>query len=284
MTYYFDIKKDDIIGTTGKMRILNSFINLCEMKRHICYPRLTINGEDMWGKYFEMNFDPSVYAISKELPCDGMAENQANCKDGFAQHIVFNTETKSRVDKIYNDIGNPEIAIYIRETDKSSDQEVVVSPIIYVNTIKTHYPNDKILVVSDCDYTLGILQETFPNIICLPNHRSKNFMPLHRFLKNKRNFNVETDDKILFDELMIDILLLTKVKTILYGTWSGLLAMVTLLTMGSINVIDIKKELPPIITDITQYYRTREMFLWKIIEEYYFGYIPSNTESEFFNK
>lgn len=271
MNYYYDLKKDDRRGFCSKLRILNAFMDECEREGSVCYPRLTINGKDVWNKYFTAEFDSSVYDTSIELNCRDMPTKKEG-SDNFRKNIVFNDEIHERAEKIYNSIGRPDVVVYSRETDKSADKkEVVIAPSIYSDCIEKLNISSPILAISDCKYTIEILKQRFSNIVTLSTHRSENIMPLHRLTNNKHNFNKNINEEILLDELIVEILLMLRSKTILYGTWSGLLSMMHCFADDTSRplLIDVKDKLEVSVLDIINYYKDREIFLWKVIEDYY---------------
>lgn len=284
MSYYFDVTQDDRFGFCSKLRMLNAFMNYYERNNEVVYPRLKFNNIDIWKEYFVSEFDYSVYFSSKELYYHQLKEPE--CSTNFMKHIRFNQHILNRADTLYQSIGSPKIVFYTRETDKIDGHDHAISPIIYSKLISDLNLTDPILVISDCDYTINYLKTNHKNVISTSHHKSKNFMPLHRFLNNKFNFNKSIDPKILFDELIMDILLMSKSNTIFYGTWSGVLSMMDCLfdDYTRPKKLSIKSTLDTHTQEILSYYKKRETFLWKIIEDYYYGSVTTsgNNDEELF--
>jgi len=84
----------------------------------------------------------------------------------------------------------------------------------------------------------------------------------------------------------MDILLMSKSNTIFYGTWSGVLSMMDCLfdDYTRPKKLSIKSTLDTHTQEILSYYKKRETFLWKIIEDYYYGSVTTtgNNDEELF--
>lgn len=268
MNYYYNVANDDVRGTCSKLRILNAHIDYHQQIGNVVYPRLKVNNKDIWKEYFVGDFDYDVYDTCQELFCKDIKINEN--PSTFPKNIQFNDVWLNKIDELYKNIGSPTIAFYSRETDKMSE-DMVISPFFYSKIIKDYNIEGPIIMFSDCNYSINYLKAKHSNIFTLPHHRSDNFMPMHRFHKNRFNNNKFVDELTLAHQLMIDITLICKVKKIYYGTWAGVLSMTDCFLSDKIipTKIDIREYIDNDLKEILNYYKDRETFLWNVVQDYY---------------
>jgi hypothetical protein len=271
MNYYYNIANDDVRGACSKLRILNAHIDYHKQIGNVVYPRLRVNNKDIWKEYFVGDFDYSVYDSCQELFCKDV--KVAESATTFPKNIQFNDAWMSKVDELYKNIGSPTIAFYSRETDKMSE-DMVLAPHFYSKIIKNEDIKEPIMMVSDCNYSINYLKSKHNNIFTMPHHRSDNFMPMHRFHKNRFNNNKSVDELTLTHQLMIDVALICKVKKIYYGTWAGVLSMTHCFLPDDTRpkLVDIRTYVDVDLMQVLNYYKDRETFLWNVIQDYYWQY------------
>ena len=269
MNYFHDIGYDDIRGLCDKLSILNANIDYHKSLGNVVYPRLKINGKDSWKDYFNGDFDYEIYDSCLEL-----REIDPNAREShvnFLNNIQFNKTWLDKGDELYAKIGSPKIVFYLRETDKAREHPIL-PPIFYSEIIAKDGLIEPILAMSDCEYSINYLQNRHDNIISLPHHRSINFMPMHLLLKNKFNFNSKISEKLLLEELILEIILICKVKKVYYGTWAGILTMTDYFLPDNSrpDLININQFNNDKINEVIAYYKERESFLWSVILDYYY--------------
>ena len=73
------------------------------------------------------------------------------------------------------------------------------------------------------------------------------------------------------DGFILELLVSCYADTVIYGTHGGVIQMLEVLTNRKIKLLDIKTKLTNEEKDTISYYKERESFFWKVIEDYYYG-------------
>lgn len=273
--YYYDLGREHrtlkSIGICSQLRILNAFISYYKENNLLFIPKFTINNIDYYDYFFKKNNINNILNFVNHVNTPNTllsysVELERNYIHNFKNNIIFSDEFSKKCEAIYANIGAPRIGINIRETDKSEESYVALPTCLYEKIVLNNL-SEKIFITSDCNYSINQLKNKFNNIITLNTSRSENFLPLHRMHHIKLNQNKNISEFTQMEELFIELYILTKLDTLYYGMVNGVTIAASLLnpnlkTVSVVSLIDNEE-----IINILKYYKLRETFLWKIIDE-----------------
>jgi hypothetical protein len=203
-------------GLCGRIFCGNAFVNKTLAEGNVPILEMNVKGKDLWPKYFEKTYDGKVSEFVYETKESFLRDNGKSFSDEFVLRL---TPAVLRYREwLWKKVGCPEVAILARGTDKVQIEKPNV-PLIFNRELKTQIdqnPDKKFFLLTDCEFMHDCIKKKFPkNISSFDMNRSKNFRRIH----DSKTF----DEAQNVRDMMRDLLVLSKVKEVLYFSETNIL-------------------------------------------------------------
>ena len=254
-------------GLGSQLWAAASMMQIARLRGDEVHPSIPLpGGGDLWQEIFDTPPPPPGAPL---CPCD---ELKWDALDGDAHSpaapdlIHFKESFRVRLDHLWRNLGDCCVGLSMRDTDKLDGGECPIPPYLIARAMKgVHEP---FLVFSDSTIYLDRLLPHFPDsqISIRPRMQATSIFPLHR---SRGASPILTGDRLNQHTLEIfeDIYLMTKMKTIYYPVWHGVLMAASLLSR-ELKVISCRERLLSVHEiEMVNFYRERECALWRRLDD-----------------